>query len=60
MSQSVKRLALDFSSGHDLAVRGLEPGVELSADSTEPAWDSFSDFLPAPPHSHSLSLPYNK
>ena len=42
VAQSVKRLTLDFCSGHDLTVRGFEPHIELCADSTEPAWDSFS------------------
>ena len=37
---SVERLALDFGSGHDLAVREIEPRVELCADSVKPAWDS--------------------
>ena len=34
--------ALDFSSGHDLTVCGMEPYVGLCADSAEPAWDSLS------------------
>ena len=42
MAQSVKRPSLDFSSGHDLMVRGFEPHVWLHADSEEPAWDSLS------------------
>ena len=29
-------LVSDFSSGHDLTVRGLEPHVRLCADSSEP------------------------
>ena len=37
MAQSVKRPTLDFSSGHDLAVRGIEPHLGLHADSVEPA-----------------------
>ena len=41
MAQSVKHLTLDFSSGHDLEVRGIEPHVGLCADGIEPAWDSF-------------------
>ena len=36
MAQSVKRLTLGFSSGHDLTVHGFEPYVGLSTDSAEP------------------------
>ena len=32
MVQSVKHLALDFSSGHDLTFHGTEPHVELCAE----------------------------
>ena len=42
MAQLVKHPTLDFGSGHDLAVRGIEPHVGLQADSAEPAWDSLS------------------
>ena len=45
VAQSVERPTLDFSSGHDLMVRGIEPRVGLGNDSEEPAWDSLS----APP-----------
>ena len=34
MAQSVNCLTLDFSSGHDLVVREIEPHVGLYADST--------------------------
>ena len=37
--------ALDFSSGHDLTVCGMEPHIGLCADSVEPSWESLS----APP-----------
>ena len=48
MARSVKRLTLDFSSGHDLTVASeIEPCVGLCADSEEPAWDRPS--LSAPP-----------
>ena len=50
MAQSVKRLTLDFGSGHDLAVLEFEPCIGLYADSVELAWDSplsFS-FYPSP------------
>ena len=40
---------LDFGSGHDLAVREFEPRIGLRADSAEPAWDSLSPSLLAPP-----------
>ena len=46
VAQSIKRPTLDFSSGHDLTIRELEPHIQLCADSTEPAWDSL---LSAPP-----------
>ena len=49
LAQSVKRLTLDFSSGHDLMVHGIEPPIELCAGGMEPAWDSFSPSLSAPP-----------
>ena len=42
MAQLVKRLTLDFSSGHDLMVREFQPHVRLCADSAEPVWDSLS------------------
>ena len=61
MAQSVKRLTLDFRSGHDLTVREFEPHVRLPADSTstEPAGDSLSPSLSSPPPL-SLSLKINK
>ena len=47
----VKRPTLDFGSGHDLLVRGIEPLVGLCADSVEAAWDSVSSSLcPSPAH----------
>ena len=49
MAQSVKHLTLGFSSGHDLTVCGIEPLIGLCTDSGEPAWDSLSPSLPAPP-----------
>ena len=47
VAQSVKSLALDFGSGHDLMVRGFEPHVRLCAGSAESTWDSLS--FSAPP-----------
>ena len=40
--QLVKRLTLDFGSGHDLIVREIEPCIQLCADGVEPVWDSVS------------------
>ena len=48
MAQSVACRPLDFSSGHDLIVHGLEPHVRLHADCVEPAWDCLSPSLSAP------------
>ena len=42
MAQSVTRLTLDFGSGPDLAVRGIEPRVGLWADGAETDLDSVS------------------
>ena len=42
VAQWVKRLTLDFGSGHDLTVPEFKPHVGLNADSAEPAWDSLS------------------
>ena len=36
MAQSVKRLTLGLSSGHDLTVREFEPQVRLCADTSDP------------------------
>ena len=64
VAQSVKRPTLDFGSGHDLTVCGIiEPGVELCANSAEPAWDSLSPplSLPLPSwHACTLTLSQNK
>ena len=49
VTQLVKHPTLDFDSGHDLTVREMEFHVRLCADSPEPAWDSLSLFLSAPP-----------
>ena len=42
MAQSTEHLTLDFGSGHDLTVHGIEPRTGLCGDSVEPAWDSLS------------------
>ena len=62
VAQLVKRLALDFGSGHDLMVREFKSRVGLCTDSAEPAWDSLSRSLPLslPVLSLSLSLKINK
>ena len=57
MAQLVKQLTLDFSSGHNLKFHEITPQVGLWADSVEPAWDSLSPSLFAPPL---LSLKINK
>ena len=49
VAQSVKRMTLDFVSGHDLTVCEFEPHIGLCPDSVEPAWVSVSPL--------SLSLP---
>ena len=58
MAYSVKHLTLDFGSGHDLVVHGLEPHVGLCADSVEASWDSLSPVSlalgPSPALFHSL------
>ena len=55
LAQSVKDLTLDFGSGRDLTLRGIEPRLGLCADSSEPAWDFLSPSLYAP-----LSFKINK
>ena len=56
VTQFVKRPPLDFGSGHDLTFHEFESWVGLCADSSDPAWDSLSPSLTAPPCSLSLSL----
>ena len=63
MAGSVEGPTLDFSSGHDLMVRETEPhtGLWADGDSAEPAWDSLSPPLTAPPlFALSLSLSFSK
>ena len=59
MAQLVKRLTLDFGSGHDLTIHELEPVIGLCAGRVEPAWDFLSLSLSAPPLLM-LSLSQNK
>ena len=49
MAQSAKRLTLDLGSGNDLTVHGFKPRIRLCAECVEPAWDSVSPSLSAPP-----------
>ena len=53
MAQLVKRLTLDFGSGHNLMVCGIEPHTALCTDRVKPAWNSLSPSL-------SLCLSQNK
>ena len=50
VAQSVRHQLLGFSSGHGLTVSEFEPHVGLCAGNVEPAWDSLSLSLSAPPH----------
>ena len=49
VAQSVKRLILDFRSGHGLTVLEFEPHIRLCMDSEEAPWDSLSPSLSTPP-----------
>ena len=60
MARSVEHPIVDADSGHDLRVLGVKPHVGLCADSLEPAWDSLSPSLSAPPLLMLLSLSQNK
>ena len=63
MAQLAKVLTLDFSSGHDLTVPGIEPCIRLCAVNVEPVWDSLSlSLCPSPAHTqvHAHSLKINK
>ena len=57
MAQSVKRLTLDFGSGHDLRLCELEPHIGLCAESVDPAWIPLSVSLSL---SLALSFTQNK
>ena len=56
MAQSVKRLTLDFGSGHDLMVGEIELHMELCTDGV----GAYLGFLSLCPSSSSLSLKINK
>ena len=49
VAQLVKPPTLGFGPGHVLTVLEVEPHIGLCTDSTEPAWDSHSHSLSAPP-----------
>ena len=56
MAQEVKHPSFEFGSGHDLTVHEIEPHIRVCTDSADPAWDSPSPSVSAPPlHAHSLS-----
>ena len=57
MAQLVECPTLDFSSGHDLTVRELEPHVGLCAVSAKPALDPLA--LPPSAASNFVSSPSN-
>ena len=60
VGQSVKTPTLDFGSGHDLIVCGIDLCIRLCADNVEPAWDfPFFSSLCAPSLLE-LSLKINK
>ena len=61
MAQLVKCPALDFGSGYGLRVHEFKLSVGLHANSVEPARDSLSPSLSAPPLlAFSLFLSQNK
>ena len=60
VAQSAEHLTLDFGSGHDLTVRGIEPHVKLYAGGVELDWDSVHLSLPFTLLSLSLSLSLSK
>ena len=58
MAQSVKCPTLDFGSGHDLTVRGMEPRVEQCG--TCLGFSLSLSLCPSPAHALSLSIKINK
>ena len=49
MAQPVTYLTAGSGPSHDLTVCEFKPRIGLCADSAEPAWDSLSPILSAPP-----------
>ena len=47
LAQSFKLQALDFSSGHGLGDREIEPCIGLCTNMAEHAWDSLSLYASA-------------
>ena len=45
----MKHPTLDFGSGHDLMVHGIEPHIGRYTDGVESAWNSLFPSLSAPP-----------
>ena len=59
VAQLVERLTLGSGSGRDLLVHETEPRLRLCTDSVEPAWESLSPSLSAPPPLSSLPKQIN-
>ena len=55
VAQLVEHLTLDISFSHDLAVVRSNP-LSSSALSVEPAWDSLSPILSAPPPPQQINI----
>ena len=60
MAQLVKCPALDFGSGHDFMVRGIEPRVGLCADRAELLGILSPSLSAPPPLAHILSFSQNQ
>ena len=58
MAQLIEYLTLDFSSGHDLMIRGFKPHIGLHSDHTGPARDSLSPSFSAPLSQNKLKKNY--
>ena len=60
MSQSIKRLTLGFSSGHNLKIHKLQPHAGLRAFGVESDFDSLPLSVPSPSPELFLSKYINK
>ena len=49
VAQLIRCQILDLGSDHDLTLWEIEPCIGLCVDSVEPAWDTLSPSLSAPP-----------